>query len=563
MELLIKKIEGLTGDLVREGLLTSDQLDFAREAQKTYGGNLATILVSKGYITEKELVRRLGKKYGIPVISLKSYKPDSKVITKLDCAHARAWKLIPLFEVEGRITAGVVDPFNLDVIDEARNFFNCDVDVVLASESEMDEALDKYYPTRFHINQPSAELEIIELDEFLDAAPETLNAMQEEAKAAKIVSAVNELIILATKEDASDIHLEPAKDFLKIRLRVDGILSEFKRLDKNMHQAMISRLKILGSMDVAERRQSQDGRFRVRVVGRELDLRLASYPTIYGEAMAIRLFTRDFTLGLSDLGFSDGDRKRFESIVDKPHGIFLVTGPTGSGKTTTLYAALNHMERTTRHVLSVEDPVENEIAGVAQTQINTKAGVTFASTLKAMLREDPDVIMVGEIRDEDTADIAFRAAMTGHLVLSTLHTNDALSSIPRLIEMGMKPYLIASGLLGVLAQRLVRRVCSHCRQEATLNQACVDFLEQFNFSGKTYQGKGCKKCRMTGYKGRIGIFEMVLVDPALRTLINAGASLDVLMNQAKASGMTSLVSDGLDKIAQGITTVDEMRRVVA
>jgi type II secretory ATPase GspE/PulE/Tfp pilus assembly ATPase PilB-like protein len=381
------------------------------------------------------------------------------------------------------------------------------------------------------------------------------------ALANQVVSSVDQLLQAALQQRASDIHLEPTREGLKIRFRIDGVLEQFAILPPHMQESILSRIKIMGSMDVAEHRISQDGRTRLRIGEREFDIRIATYPTLYGEAAAIRILSKEDVISLDSLGFSPKDHATFEKMIHKPHGIILVTGPTGSGKTTTLYTALQNIDRNKSHVLSVEDPIENEIDGVDQTQINTRAGVTFATALRAMLRQDPDVIMVGEIRDRETAEISLGAAMTGHLVLSTLHTNTAIGAIARLHDLGIETYLISATLLGVIAQRLVRRVCQSCKEEVVVPRELIMALGPKAVNVKTYHGKGCSECDNRGFKGRIGLYEFVEIDEEFRVLINNHAPDVRLREKAAMSGFHSILEDGIDKINQGLTTIEEVIRV--
>lgn len=562
MSLFSQKIEDLTRDLVKDGMLTPDQLAVAEESKKNLGGDLADILVKRGFVQEKELIKRLGKKNGFSVIALASYKPDADVLTFLTAEQAHRWRLIPLFEVEGKLSVATADPFDLPTLDEAHFVLGRDVDCVLTTRTEIDVALKKFYGEAE--TSGKEDVEVVRYGEASGEEASPVAALQREAQAAKVVTAVNQIFKQACREQASDIHLEPTRTALKTRLRIDGTLIDLGEQPKKLHAAIVSRIKILGNMDVAERRLPQDGRVRLRLLGKEVDLRIATYPTIFGEAAAIRLLSKDQLRTLHDLGFSAADEKIFQELITKPYGILLVTGPTGSGKSTTLYAALQAIDRKAHHVLSVEDPVEHEIEGVSQTQINTKAGVTFASTLRSMLREDPDVIMVGEIRDQETADIALRAAMTGHLVFSTLHTNTAVGAVARLVDLNVEPYLVASTVVGLLSQRLVRRLCPKCKEEVLLTPKEKEALGP-KAAGlqKAWKAKGCRECRMTGFKGRIGIFELVRVDDEMRVLMTNSAHEVRLRERAFASGAHSLLEDGIEKIKNGVTTIDEVVRVAA
>lgn len=569
MAMASSKIEEIAQDLVEAGVLTQDQLAVAIESQKNLGGDLTRILIMRRFVTERDLIRGVGKKSGMVVVPLSKYKPDPKMMKRLNSRQAEQWQAVPLFEIEDKVMVAISDPFNLAVMDELRTAMGEEVDFVLATPTDISDAIKSWYSSAEEALPVNGKIDIEVVGyegedtggEDTDESP--LAKLEREAEGARVVSAANNILIQAYKERASDIHLEPVRDALKVRLRIDGMLEELQSLPKSMHKAVISRIKIMSNMDVAENRIPQDGRVRVKVGGREMDLRVATYPTMFGEAAAIRLLIKEQVITMESLGFLEKDLEVFTKCINHPHGIFLVTGPTGSGKTTTLYSALHKIDRKGKHVLSVEDPVEHEIEGVDQTQINVKAGVTFAGTIRAMMREDPDVIMVGEIRDQETADITFRAAMTGHLVFSTLHTNTAVGAIARLIDLGVEPFLISSSILGVMAQRLVRRICPHCKVETELTPYERQLIDPKAAGIMAYKGKGCKQCRMTGFKGRVGLFELVAVDDEFRVLINGRAAEVRMREKATAAGFHTIMDDGIEKVRRGITTVEEVLRVTA
>ena len=564
MTVLAQKIEELAQELVAEGLLTQDQLAVAKESQKNLGKELRDILIQRGFVQEGDLIRKLAKKHNIVFISLSQYTPEPTALKKITPKQAYRWKMIPLFEIEEKVTVAVDDPFNIAAQDEARTELDKEIDCVLATPMEMKQALQQYYGKTDGEVATNDSVEIIKTranTEKKGASP--IASLEKEAQAEKVIGTVNQLLQQAHAERASDIHLEPTRHAFKIRFRIDGVLEPIQELPNTLHQAIISRIKILGEMDVAERRIPQEGRVRLKISGTELDLRLATYPTLFGEAAAIRLLSKDQLIHIEDLGFMEWDRKTFESIIYKPHGIFLATGPTGSGKTTTLYAALQKINREDQHVLSIEDPVEHEIDGVNQIQINPKSGITFASVLRSMLRQDPDIIMIGEIRDPETADIALRAAMTGHMVISTLHTNTAIGAIHRLIDLGVESYLISSTLLGVLAQRLVRRICPHCKTEVEIpDPQRASLGPKGEKLKKAFHGAGCRQCRMTGFRGRVGLFELMYIDEELRVLINTRAPEVRLKERLATTGSRSILEDGVSKIEAGVTTLDEVLKTV-
>ncbi len=560
MSLRMQKIIAVAEDLVKEGRIAADQLKDVLETQKKEGKELGDLLIGRSLLTEKELNDRLAVKAGVMSASLESMQHDVSVFKLMLPEQVSRWKIFPISEKDGKLTVATADPFDLATLDEARAELGRDIEYILAPKREIDEAILKHYgETKKKKPTAHGSVEVIDYD-LRQEAPKS-DAGAGVAQAAKVVSEVDHLLQYALGERASDIHLEPTREGLKIRLRIDGILEKFMVLPPGMQAAILSRIKIMGGMDVAEHRISQDGRTRLRIGGKELDIRIATYPTMFGEAAAIRMLSTENVITLDSLGFLGKDREVFEKLIQRPHGILLVTGPTGSGKTTTLYAALQKIDRDKSHVLSVEDPVENEIEGVDQTQINPRAGVTFPSALRAMLRQDPDVIMVGEIRDQETAEISLGAAMTGHLVLSTLHTNTAIGAIARLNDLGMETYLISSTLLGVISQRLVRRICQSCKELVNVAPELLSALGPKGLGLKTYRGKGCSECERRGFRGRVGIFELVEVDEEFRVLINNHAPDIRLKEKSAAAGFHSILEDGIEKIGQGITTIEEVLRV--
>lgn len=565
MSLYSKKVEALCPDLIQAGVLTKEQWEIATETRKNLGTELPDILLQRGFLTEEVLTEHLAKKYGYRTIRLDSEPPTKKALALFTLEQAQTRGMIPVGLTPKKLTVAVWDPFDLNLIDTVKKETGKELDLVLCPRGEIEAGLKRFYSPPREEGKPeveAGEIEIVRYGEDSMIDPNSpLAQLQREAEADSFVAAVNQIILRATREGASDIHLEPVRENVKIRMRIDGMLTSLPDQPKAMHQAMISRIKILGDMDVAERRLPQDGRVRLKLSGKELDLRIATYPTIFGEACAIRLLSKEQLRSLEDVGFSPRDKEVFEDIIKLPYGIFLVTGPTGSGKSTTLYAALQGIDRKTRHVLSVEDPVEHEIDGVSQTQIHTKAGVTFAGTLRSMLREDPDVIMVGEIRDQETADIALRAAMTGHLVFSTLHTNSALGSVARLVDMGIEPFLISSTVIGLMAQRLVRRICPHCKEPAVPQEKELVQLGPKARGIHPFKGRGCRQCRMTGYKGRLGLFELVRIDDEMRVLIQTHSPEIRMREKATAAGSLTLKEDGIEKIKAGMTTIEEVLRV--
>ncbi len=465
----------------------------------------------------------------VPKIDLSSYLIDQKTLEFVPGALAKKYKLIPLFKIGHTLTVAMADPSNILAIDDLRSHTGLDIDIVTASAEDVLQSISQYYGLA------------ADLDALVQEAgkTQTMSAVKA-AEEVPVIKLVNLVIVQAMAEKASDIHIEPEEKYIRIRFRVDGVLHEEAEIPLAIHTAIISRIKIMAGMDIAETRIPQDGRLAMNAEGKEVDVRVSTYPSVLGEKVVMRLLDKgSMSLGLTDLGFLKADLDKFKEIIKRPYGMILVTGPTGSGKTTTLYAALSTLNSLDKNIITIEDPVEYEIDGITQSQVNVKAGLTFANALRSIVRQDPDVVLVGEIRDLETARIAVQAAMTGHLVFSTLHTNDAAGAITRLIDMGVEPFLVSSSVAAVIAQRLIRTICPSCK------------------------GKGCKVCHHSKYKGRLGIFEQLIVDENIRTLINKKASADEIKKQAVTAGMKTLHDDGMAKIAQKITTEEEVVRVTA
>lgn len=555
-----KDLDGIVSGLVDSGLITPNQLAVARVTQKNLGGDLGHILVKKGFVTEEQLVQFLSEQLQVPYVDLKDVSIDVKLTKFIPASLAKKFNLIPISKHEDMLTVALSDPMDLFALDDIKMAVKCSLSPVLTSKEDVQRMLSELY--RAAVTVSAVEDESVEMKGFgeeEDAAGS--ENLQEMASGTKVVAAVNNLIIRAYREHVSDIHIEPMQEMVKVRYRIDGLLEERMILPKNMHLPVISRLKIISGMDIAERRVPQDGRVRLKIHGEQLDMRLSTYPTMHGEKVVIRLLSKGEVIGLSELGFSGDDEAIFANLITRPHGILLVTGPTGSGKTTTLYAALQRVNSQDKNIISIEDPIENEIAGVNQAQVNLKAGVTFAAALRSILRQDPDIIMVGEIRDAETAEIAVRAAMTGHLVFSTLHTNTAIGAVARLMDLGLQPFLLSSSLLGVMAQRLVRVICKECRQEVEPNPSHLKILGITDPDIHVYAGRGCKACRMTGFKGRSGIFELIPVSERLKKMIAERVSETDLLKVAREEGAHDIREDGIMKIKNGVTTTDEVIRV--
>ena len=560
-----KQKKSLAETLVEIGLLSNEQVKEAQNQERESGQPFRRIIVQKGYVSEEDLISFMAAHMGLPRIELRNYIIDAKVIGLITEELARKHHIIPILKIGNSLTCAMFDPLNIFAIDELRNRTGFDIEPAVATEQEIKEALNQYYSVKGSIDEivKTIDKERVGLkkgEEF------DLKKLQEVSGEPPVVRLVNLTIMQAVKEGASDIHIEPEEDTVRIRYRIDGILYDRSPIPKYLQSAIISRIKILSELNIAEHRASQDGRFQIKIESRQIDIRVSVVATIFGENVVLRLLDRSSSiLSLSQLGFSKEILGKYEKLILRPFGIILVTGPTGSGKTTTLYASLNLINSSQKNIITIEDPVEYHLDGIRQIQVEPKAGTTFATGLRSILRQDPDVIMVGEIRDRETAEIAIQASLTGHLVFSTLHTNDASSAVSRLIDMGVEPFLVSSALIGVLAQRLVRAICKECKEEYIPSEELMnDIGYKDNGQGagiKFFKGKGCPKCSQSGYRGRIGIFELMPVDDALRSHITAKAPREEIKKQAEAMGIVSLKADGLRKAKDGITTVEEVLRL--
>ncbi|PIR17791.1 MAG: type II secretion system protein GspE [Deltaproteobacteria bacterium CG11_big_fil_rev_8_21_14_0_20_49_13] len=561
-------LEDLPVALVGAGFISADQLAVAQVTQKSMGGDIGHILIKKGFVTEAQLLQFIADNLKIEFVTLTDKHIEQDAIKLVPLILTQKFHFVPVSKKGDMLQIAMGDPLYLFALDEIRSTVKCDVEPVFAAKEDIERAIKLHYHSPdASVSAMDESMEIVDQD-MLDEA-ESSEKLEELASGTKIVNIVNGVIAKAYREHASDIHIEPMIDRIRVRYRIDGLLEERIVLAKKMLLPIVSRLKIMGNMDIAERRVPQDGRVNLKFLGNRIDLRLSTYPSMYGEKVVVRLLAKEGILGLEDLGFSEEDKLRFMDIIVRPHGIFLVTGPTGSGKTTTLYAALQRINSQEKNIISIEDPIENEIAGVSQAQVNLKAGLTFASALRSILRQDPDVIMVGEIRDSETADIALRSAMTGHFVFSTLHTNTAIGAVARLADLGLEPFLISSAILGVLSQRLVRKICKECRAEVEATDAQAEYLKKYAGSGlkldkkniKIYRGKGCKACRMSGYKGRVGIFELVAFNEKLKQMITERASEEDLRREVRAMGIRDINEEAVVKVLTGVTTIEEVIRV--
>jgi len=547
--------------LLEEGLIKGEELEKALQEQTKTRARLASILVNLGYLSEDAMLKALSIQMGIPFLTLRDYPKIPPVIDPpLSVKFLKQYKLIPLEKRDSILKVAMSDPLDSFAINGLRLATDCAIEPCIGRERDIITVIDQYYGGTVTMEKIIEGIEEKEMEVAPWQVEEEIEHLRDLAQEAPIINLVNLLITRAVERRASDIHIEPFEDGLHIRYRIDGILHQTESPPKNLHPAIVSRIKIMAKLNIAERRLPQDGRIKLKVLGKDIDIRVSSVPMLYGEGVVMRLLDPTGIIGLEVLGFEVKNRERFEDLIKKPYGMFLVTGPTGSGKTTTLYAALSMMNTREKKVITIEDPIEYYLEGVNQIQVKPKIGLTFADGLRSIVRQDPDIIMVGEIRDVETADIAIHAALTGHLVFSTLHTNDAAGAVTRLKDMGVEGYLISSSLLGVLAQRLVRVICNKCKITYAPDKELADELGvKMNF--QTYKGKGCEICDHTGYKGRTGIFELLLVNDEIRRLIVEKKGSDVIAQKAIELGMKTLRDDGWEKVKAGITTVDEVIRV--
>jgi type IV pilus assembly protein PilB len=550
--------------LLDMGAITQEELDEALKLHAEKNQRLGDVLVDLAFITPEDLTRALGEQFDMEMIDLESFEIPREVIEMVPPDLAHEHKIIPIEYEDEVMVIAMGDPLDLYTLDNLRFVVNCQVEPVLATKQSIEEAMSRYYGLKEdqldemmnEFTQSDIEFRQADLDDDGDA----------DADDAPVIKLVTLIISEAVKGRASDIHIEPMGEKVRIRYRVDGQCIEVQSPPKRLQGALLSRIKIMTkSMDMAEKRRPQDGRIKINLLGREIDLRVSALPSIHGESLVMRILDKESVLlGMEQLGFHPDDHRVFSGLIRRPNGIVLITGPTGSGKTTTLYAALNELNRSDRKIITAEDPVEYNVSGINQCQVNRKAGMGFDSIIRAMLRQAPNVVLVGEIRDRETADMAIQAALTGHLVFSTLHTNDAPSAITRLTNMDVAPFLVASSIQAVLAQRLVRVICPECKQEVEtdlpLLRACGLTDEQIH--GQTfYRGQGCDTCNGRGFRGRRAIYEVMVMNTRLRELAFDGAATDAIRNQAVLDGMHTLLMDGVRKILEGVTVPEEVLTV--
>jgi len=572
-------MSGKLGELlIRENLITQAQLEQALEHQKKHGCRLGSSVVQLGFLTSEQITTVLSRQYGIPCINLEYFEADPSVTRLVPMETALKYQVVPLSRVGSSLTLAMADPANVYAMDDIKFMTGFNIEPVVASEISIAEAIKKNYGS---IEEHDRKKEIEDLVSFIDdGQPDSveleaedesalnLAALEKAAEEAPVIRLVNYILTDAVERGASDIHLEPYEKEYRVRYRVDGVLQKVMQPPVKLRDAMISRIKIMAKLDISEKRLPQDGRIMIRMLHKnrkkQLDFRVSVLPTLHGEKIVMRLLDKEnLRLDMTRLGFEQESLDKFQRAIFKPYGMVLVTGPTGSGKTNTLYSSIAQLNKPDINIMTAEDPVEFQLPGINQVQMKEQIGLNFAAALRSFLRQDPNIIMVGEIRDFETAEIAIKAALTGHLVLSTLHTNDAPSTISRLMNMGIEPFLVATSVHLICAQRLTRRICQQCKvEEKTRLQVLVDagFTPEEAKSLKIYRGEGCQACNNRGYKGRVGLYEVLEVTDELRELILVGASALELRKKAVEQGMVTLRRSGLTKVAEGVTTLEEVIR---
>jgi type II secretion system protein E len=547
------------------GFIDRRQLQEALTLQASVKQPLGKVLLNAGYINDEQLAEGLSIQLQLEYCRPLERNPDGDLLGLLSARQAERYHVVPVRYESGRLTVATADPLDLEPLDQLREILRYKIKLAVASKTQIAAALQKYYAGSLDsVATVLEDLQDSDLSQYHNDSFANLDLDSEGlVNEAPIIRLVNTIINQAVKAGASDIHLEPFEGEIKVRYRVDGVLQETPPPPQNLYAAVVSRIKLMAGMDITERRIPQDGRIKVKLNNRDLDLRVAVAPTLFGESVVMRVLNRDsIMLGLEQLGFGVANMEVFMRMITKPHGMILVTGPTGSGKTTTLYAALRYLNEPTRKIITVEDPVEYQLKGVNQMQVNPKLNFTFAQGLRTIVRLDPDVILVGEIRDRETAEVAIQSALTGHLVFATLHTNDAAGAFTRLVDMGIEEFLVASTVHGVLAQRLIRRICPECRQSYQPNRAELDLLKQYHLSGiNLTHGVGCEACNHVGYRKQQGIFELLASNEEIERLVMERSSSGRIREAAIRNGLITLREDGLQKVRQGVTTLAEIIRV--
>ncbi len=551
--------------VVQKGFASKEAVDKALTIQKVTKEPILKILYDTGVITDIQMSQILADQWGYEFVDLLNYPVDKEVLRLTDPEKLNYYGFFLLKKENGSFYVAISDPTNIEAIDYLRLCLGSSVKIFVTTRAAINQSIEKYYEMETTLKKAEEEAvpggpEVVEEHEELDLAH--LKQLGEDAPVIKIV---NNIISQAIVEGASDIHVEPLESSLRIRYRVDGILAEKQSLSKKIQPGVLTRLKIISNMDIAERRLPQDGRISLKFEGRPIDFRVSSLPSIFGEKIVLRILDKTLSIKpIEALGFSEYNMKKFENIITQPYGMILISGPTGSGKTTTLYSCLTRLNSPTKNIITVEDPVEYQLKGINQVQVNDKAGLTFSNSLRSILRQDPNIILIGEIRDKETAQIAIEAALTGHLVFSTIHTNDSASIPTRLIDMGVEPFLVASSLIGATAQRLIRKICLRCKKSYSPPSNVLEHLGFQVEEGLTfYKGEGCDGCNHTGYKGRMAITEILPITSEIQKLIMRNASSKEISSEAKKNGMKTLIDDALTKAAEGLTTLEEVIRVVS
>jgi type IV pilus assembly protein PilB len=568
--------ERIADILIEDGLLLPSQLEEAQELQKKQGGRLLKLLTDNQFVTEQDMAISMGRCLDKPPLNLSKVRIPEAVMNLVPKDMAKSYKLVPVAQLANKLFVAMADPMNVLALDDLRSRTKLEIVAMIATERSVNEALSGVHSATGAIDEvmrkaaaeaakTAAEEADVEVEGNRGREEIDLDRLAASSEDGPVIKIVNLILVQALKDRASDIHIEPADKTIRLRYRLDGNLVEASGPPKSLQNAIASRIKILAGLNIAERRIPQDGRFRIRVEGKEVDLRISFLPTVYGEKIVIRILDKAALTGSIDqLGLDETTLEGFRKAIDAPHGLILVTGPTGSGKTTTLYSVLSELNKPEYNIVTVEDPVEYQLAGINQVAVKADVGLDFSSALRSILRQDPDIVMIGEIRDNETADIAVKAALTGHQVLSTLHTNDAAGAITRLDDMGIEPFLIASSVLLTCAQRLVRRICPNCREEflpepEIFSRMGIETTGQEVF----YHGAGCDRCKQRGYLGRAAIMEVLPVSESIRRLVIKRASAAVLKNQALSEGMKTLRLAGIDKAYEGVTTLEEVLRLTA
>jgi len=572
----MKKIvdKSITGNflldiLYKRNLINDEQLNRISKIQKNNRNELQKTIIELDILKKDEMMIALADEIGVKYVNLNDVNIDPTIVVLIPEEMARRHQLIAIDKDGNKLTVAMANPLDVFAHDELKIRLGYDIESVLSYGEDINRALDEVFGVTNEWDQVIGKIENMQVTVLKEEEKEVSDISAiDKGEEAPIIALVNLIILRAVKEKASDIHIELfGEDTLRVRYRIDGILHDVMSLPRNLHLAIISRIKIMSDLDIAERRLPQDGRIQVNVRGRNINIRVSTVPTVNGESAVLRILDpASILLDLDSLGFSNDILPKFISLIKKPNGIILVTGPTGSGKSTTLYTALNLLNSSEKKIMTIEDPVEYRLKGISQIQAKPKIGLTFAAGLRSFLRQDPDIMLVGEIRDRETAEIAVQAALTGHLVLSTLHTNDAPSSVIRLIDMGIEPFLISSSVIGVIAQRLVRRICPKCKKELKITSDIKKILDIYDIDSNEitlYKGEGCPNCKGTGYKGRIALFELMIITDTMRELITKNVNNRKLRETALQEGMCTLKEDGIKKVREGITTVDEVLRVAS